>query len=416
MNVNSSPTAWEQLTGTGQSENNKVNPPMTPTRSLSSPDAAAHTPQSVPGPSTVAYGEELHHDLVNQGWRKFWSKRENRPYFWNKISGESLWEMPVLNRQFDPLTDPLGIQMGGQNGNTQPHHLKRRASEDHTQHPAGTPVPLKKFILTGAWDLEIPTNVIVFDRTPTMLPHPHPEIEAMRGALTAKLFRTYEDLCQRRETIKAPRDSFMRFLMERKVVDRGMDPLLPSQCTPEISPSMYREIMNDIPIKIVKPKFTGDARKQLSRYAEAAKNIIDSSSLASAESKKVVKWNAEETFQWLRRTVGASYEDFQDRLSHLKRQCEPHLVETVRGGVESLCVKIYHLSAEHAKKIRERHSQLLKENGIQEITQPLPPPAPRRQVWCYPVQFSIPSPRMPVTPALDYVIDDRRDHMTIRVG
>lgn len=34
---------------------------------------------------------------------------------------------------------------------------------------------------------------------------------------------------------------------------------------------------------------------------------------APAESKKIVKWNAEETFEWLRRTVGASYEDFQDR-------------------------------------------------------------------------------------------------------
>lgn len=134
----------------------------------------------------------------------------------------------------------------------------------------------------------------------------------MRGALTLKLFKTYEDLCNRRENIKAPRDSFIRWLMERKIIDKGCDPLLPSQCVPEISPSMYREIMNDIPIKIVKPKFTGDARKQLSRYAEAAKNIIEQRQ-APAESKKIVKWNAEETFQWLRRTVGASYEDFQDR-------------------------------------------------------------------------------------------------------
>ena len=39
---------------------------------------------------------------------------------------------------------------------------------------------------------------------------------------------------------------------------------------------------------------------------------------ASSESRKVVKWNVEETFQWLRRTVGATYDDFQDRLGHLK--------------------------------------------------------------------------------------------------
>lgn len=65
-------------------------------------------------------------------------------------------------------------------------------------------------------------------------------------------------------------------MMERKVVDTGLDPLLPSQCFPEISQCMYKEIMNDIPIKLVRPKFTGDARKQLSRYAEAAKKMIES--------------------------------------------------------------------------------------------------------------------------------------------
>ena len=38
----------------------------------------------------------------------------------------------------------------------------------------------------------------------------------------------------------------------------------------------------------------------------------------SAESRKLVKWNVEDTFQWLRRTVGATYDDFQERLAHLK--------------------------------------------------------------------------------------------------
>lgn len=114
-------------------------------------------------------------------------------------------------------------------------------------------------------------------------------------------------------------------------------------------------------------------------------------------------------FQWLRRTVGASYEDFQDRLAHLKRQCEPHLVATVKSSVEQLCVKIYHLSAEHARKIRDRNIQLLKENGIPP-PQPLPtPPIPLRKVWCYPIQFVVPPPRMPV---LEY--SHERDHMVIK--
>lgn len=398
--------------------------PSTPTKSGSSPfEHMAQTPQSGPPPSSSSggYGEELTSELVNQGWRKFWSKRENRPYYWNKITGESLWEMPGA-RPFDPLTDPLGICHGPApgtphhtGGHQMPmhhasHHLKRRPSDDmHMHHHPQMhhQPPMKKFILTGPWDLEVCTNALIVERPPTLLPQPHPEIEALRAAYTMKLVKTYEDLCMRRENIKAPKDSFNRWLIERKVIDAGCDPLLPSNCVPEVSSSMYREIMQDIPIKIVKPKFTGDARKQLSRYAEAAKQIIESRS-APPESKKVVKWNVEDTFQWLRRTVGASYEDFQDRLAHLKRQCEPHLTETVKGSVETLCAKIYHLSAEHARKIRERHMMLLKEHGIPEPTPP-PPPPHLKKVWCYPIQFAVPSPRMP---AIEYVQD--RDHMIIK--
>ena len=40
-------------------------------------------------------------------------------------------------------------------------------------------------------------------------------------------------------------------MLERKVVDKGSDPLLPSNCEPVVSPSMFREIMNDIPIRYV---------------------------------------------------------------------------------------------------------------------------------------------------------------------
>lgn len=439
--VLSSQSAWEQLTATASptplnsstnssttsisipstpsgvsTTNSSVSPntipPTTPTKSQ--PPDMATTPQGPPqGTSMPFYAEELSIDMINQGWRKFWSKRENRPYYWNKSSGESLWDMP--GRSFDPLTDPLGIcspgAIGPNGGPSTPsphthhnHALKRRASEE-ALHPGA--VAQKKFILAGPWDLEVPTNAIIVERPPTLMAHPHPEIEAMRAAFVNKLIRTYDELCMRRENIRSPRESFHRWLMERKVIDKGADPLLPSQCVPEISPSMYREIMQDIPLKIVKPKFTGDARKQLSKYAEAANHIIESRP-APAESKKVVKWNAEETFQWLRRTVGASYEDFQDRLGHLKRQCEPHLVATVKGSVEALCTKIYNLSSEHSKKIRERHAQVLKDNGIYEPSLPPAPPV-LRKVWCYPVQFTVQSPRMPV---VEYTPD--REHMALK--
>ena len=99
---------------------------------------------------------------------------------------------------------------------------------------------------------------------------------------------------------------------------------------------------------------------------------------------------------------------FNLRLSHLKRQCEPHLVECVRGSVETLCTKIYHLSADHVRKIRERHGVLLKGSGVPEVSAPLVPPIVRK-VWCYPVQFALPPIRMP---NVEYL--NERENMTVK--
>jgi len=364
-------------------------PPMTATSGAPVPLPYQTSPVP-PSPGGIgATHPDMEHDLppelLQQGWRKFWSKRENRIYFWNKANGESLWEMPPLRpNQYDPVSDPLGIQSPPSHGGA----MKRRASEE----ALGSPLA-KRFILTGPWDLEIATNSVVFERCPLSWPHPHPEIEVFRASLIVKLRQAYQEMCHSREGIDAPKDSFNRWLLERKVGDTGTDPLFPSQCTPEVSVSMYKEIMNDLPMKLERPKFTGDARKQLSKYAEAAKKMIETRNVSS-ESRKIVKWNVEDTFQWLRRTVGATYDDFQERLAHLKRQCQPHLTEAAKSSVEGICTKMNNTSVEYAKKIRDKHNELLKENGLADLEPNISLPHPRK-VWCYPVLFALPCPRLP---------------------
>ncbi|KAK7070756.1 mRNA (2'-O-methyladenosine-N(6)-)-methyltransferase [Halocaridina rubra] len=338
-------------------------PPQAGSSSSGPSTPSPQTPVAGPPPQSAGqiHETDLPPDMLAAGWRKFWSKREQRVYFWNRVTGESLWDMPPGQaahgtqppgqQQYDPISDPLGIQnpANGSSANsnqsavvttnsstvtsvptpltppTMPvvSGVKRRASEE----ASGAPV-VKKFILAGPWDLEIPTNVIMFERPPITLPQPHPSVEVLRGQLVAKLRSGYQEMCQARQGIDAPRDSFSRWLMERKVVDQGWDPLLPSQCFPEVSQSMYREIMNDIPIKLQRPKFTGESRKQLSKYAEAAKRMIETRSVP------------------------------------FQRQCQPHLTEAAKQSVEGICTKIYNLSVEHAKKIREKHLQILEENNI----------------------------------------------------
>lgn len=40
----------------------------------------------------------LKDELVQAGWAKCWSRRENRPYYFNRFTNQSLWEVPVLGQ------------------------------------------------------------------------------------------------------------------------------------------------------------------------------------------------------------------------------------------------------------------------------------------------------------------------------
>ncbi|XP_045193105.1 mRNA (2'-O-methyladenosine-N(6)-)-methyltransferase-like [Mercenaria mercenaria] len=348
--------------------------------------------------------DDLPEELLQIGWRKYWSKRENMPYYFNKITNESLWEMPQLLH--DPTTDPLGI---GSDQAPHPHVGDKRLSRPsidipptglpqhkrrHSGEVLGSPTAKRPaFAYSPFWNFEMPTNAVIFERAPCVLPPPHPEIELMRAQMVHKLRQHYQELCHSREGIDAPTESFNRWLLERKVVDMGHDPLFPTVCHNEVSQSMYREIMNDIPVKLVKPKYSGDARKQLLRYAEAAKKMIDSRG-GTPEGRKVVKWNVEETFTWLRKQ-NAVYEDYLERLAHLKRQCQPHVTEAAKTSVEGICTKMYNMACEMAKKISDKHWELLREFNINEIQQP-PEPIHRRKVFCYPVHMVVPSPRLQI--------------------
>uniref|UniRef100_A0A674PN28 mRNA (2'-O-methyladenosine-N(6)-)-methyltransferase n=1 Tax=Takifugu rubripes TaxID=31033 RepID=A0A674PN28_TAKRU len=374
---------------------------------MQSPSVSASA-QSLPLSPSTSKSPELPDELVQAGWSKCWSRRENRPYYFNRFTNQSLWEVPVLG-QHDVISDPLGLNAApaeGGDGHLGNNQRKRRGSEE--QGPGyinlkRTKVRLFPHRLLSVmsmsasdlrsvssqaiyWDLDIQTNVVIREQLPTNHLPPHPEIELQRAQLVTKLRQHYHELCLQREGIDPPRESFNRWLLERKVIDKGHDPLLPSDCDPVISPSMFREVMNDIPIRLSRIKYKEEARKLLFKYAEAAKKMIDSRN-ASPESRKVVKWNAEDTMSWLRRDHSASKEDYMDRLEHLRQQCGPHVAAVAKDSVEGICSKIYQLSAEYSRRLRQTHLSLLQEACAS--------PPQSRLVSCYPVRLTLPSPPLP---------------------
>uniref|UniRef100_A0AAR2LQ29 WW domain-containing protein n=1 Tax=Pygocentrus nattereri TaxID=42514 RepID=A0AAR2LQ29_PYGNA len=327
--------------------------------------------------------------------------RENRPYYFNRFTNQSLWEMPVLG-QHDVIVSTKWTR-------------KEKFLNDHLKKcfdmqveipvtPTTPTIPIspstpgaKPWNSTSDdkqgqiyWDLDVQTNAVIKERAPYDYLPPHPEIELQRAQLTTKLRQHYHELCSQREGIEPPRESFNRWLLERKVVDKGVDPLLPSECDPAVSPSMFREVMNDIPIRLSRIKYKEEARKLLFKYAEAAKKMIESRN-ATPDSRKVVKWNVEDTMNWLRRDHSASKEDYMDRLEHLRKQCGPHVTAVAKDSVEGICSKIYHISTEYVRRIRQAHVNLLKECNIAAESTEMQD----RLVYCYPVRLSVPSPPQP---------------------
>ncbi|KAJ8401340.1 hypothetical protein AAFF_G00385710 [Aldrovandia affinis] len=399
-------------------------------------------------PSTSKPIQELPDELIQAGWSKCWSKRENRPYYFNRFTNQSLWEMPVLG-QHDVISDPLGLNAapasgegaGAGDASLGNGQRKRRLSEEippgtpnsfkrpkveitpvtpttptvpispstpgtkpwssttdakqaqaPVTAPAPAPAPAPYRPTAVYWDLDVPTNAVIKERAPADHLPPHPEIELQRAQLTGKLRQHYHELCYQREGIEPPRESFNRWLLERKVLDKGSDPLLPSECDPIISPSMFREVMNDIPIRLSRIKYKEEARKLLFKYAEAAKKMIDSRN-ATPDSRKVVKWNVEDTINWLRKDHSASKEDYMDRLEHLRKQCGPHVAAVAKDSVEGICTKIYHISTEYVRRIRQTHQALLKDCNITDGAEA--PEVQDRLVYCYPVRLAVPSPPQP---------------------
>uniref|UniRef100_A0A671V4C3 mRNA (2'-O-methyladenosine-N(6)-)-methyltransferase n=1 Tax=Sparus aurata TaxID=8175 RepID=A0A671V4C3_SPAAU len=364
---------------------------------MPSPSVPASSQGPPLSPSSTSKPPELPDELVQAGWSKCWSRRENRPYYFNRFTNQSLWEVPVLG-QHDVISDPLGLNAApaeGGEGNLGNGQRKRRSSEEQGAGPNSfKPDPFVQSDLHSVWenkiclvsriywDLDIQTNAVIRERPPANHLPPHPEIELQRAQLVTKLRQHYHELCHQREGIDPPRESFNRWLLERKVIDKGHDPLLPSDCDPVISPSMFREVMNDIPIRLSRIKYKEEARKLLFKYAEAAKKMIDSRN-ASPESRKVVKWNAEDTMSWLRRDHSASKEDYMDRLEHLRQQCGPHVTAVAKDSVEGICSKIYQLSAEYSRRLRQTHLNACAS------------PPQSRLVYCYPVRLALPSPPLP---------------------
>lgn len=88
---------------------------------------------------------------------------------------------------------------------------------------------------------------------------------------------------------------------------------------------------------------------------------------ASPNCRKLIKWKVDETFTYLRTHQHASFDDYLERLGHLKRFCHKELRVVANDSIDSICRTLYEKSCEAVKDIHEKHMNILKTNGVNRL-------------------------------------------------
>ncbi|XP_037068651.1 mRNA (2'-O-methyladenosine-N(6)-)-methyltransferase-like [Pollicipes pollicipes] len=96
MNSSGPPAGWEPGAAASPAAAGSPLPSAVGVAGPSTPVSAAPPPLPIPGDT------DLPAELVADGWRRLWSRRENRHYFWNHRTNESLWELPTAHGRQQP--------------------------------------------------------------------------------------------------------------------------------------------------------------------------------------------------------------------------------------------------------------------------------------------------------------------------
>ncbi|XP_065840997.1 mRNA (2'-O-methyladenosine-N(6)-)-methyltransferase-like isoform X2 [Oscarella lobularis] len=325
----------------------------------------------------MASQSSLDASLSEKGWEIHFSKSQNRNYYFNKHTGKSVWHFEELERlegsqspdndisspakkikeETDESEAPETIQFVAK---TKPN-VTCHAMADEIIRKADPQVLEAHRLL---WDIDTCSNAVIdidacFEEQRHfrhLLP-PHPDIEVQRATAAVQLRHKYAELCKSRIGIDEPRESFNRWILERKVIGCHGDPFFPALTESPVSTTMLRELSGNLPARLKEPRTILDAKRNLIAYADAAKKLVERKG-GNMKQRKIIKWSTEEAFQWIRRSQSYTKEDFMDHLEHIKKQCGPLLQELMEPCVKEVCGRMCELADQEGKKIVANHRKL----------------------------------------------------------
>ena len=159
--------------------------------------------------------------------------------------------------------------------------------------------------------------------------------------------------------IDPPKMSFNRWLVDRHVLldlvdDEGRDSLIPGKVEPQVSVSLAREIIEDLPVKVpMFPRDVADARRSLQKYLNAGFEVLHhppaGGKILEEEQVATLKNHLQSANARLERPD--TTDAIMDHLRRLKMQCGPLFEEIFRPLVDQVCRDLSIMADEQVKTL-----------------------------------------------------------------
>lgn len=190
-------------------------------------------------------------------------------------------------------------------------------------------------------------------------------IELLRLQKVRELRKSYESLCSDLIGIEPPRESFNRWLFERRLEHDIPDPLVPPHRSDRpVSIALHHEILESIPHRVyLDQKVVGKAFRDLRQFVDSCHKLVDKhvGKLVSGDDAARFKREIDGAKRWLNnRRQRRSLRELLDYTRTLKERVGDPLRVSLQHLADEVCSKLSQLSQEKLDQLMEEIEQIQK--------------------------------------------------------
>eukprot|EP01112_Ceratiomyxa_fruticulosa_P002049 TRINITY_DN1218_c0_g1_i1.p1 TRINITY_DN1218_c0_g1~~TRINITY_DN1218_c0_g1_i1.p1 ORF type:complete len:517 (+),score=100.66 TRINITY_DN1218_c0_g1_i1:351-1901(+) len=204
-----------------------------------------------------------------------------------------------------------------------------------------------------------------------------PRLEILRKQSMDRIRGEYSMLCEKALFLdQPPKDSFNRWLLERMIQGGVRYPefLIPSATAPEVSPSMKRELKENIPFRAYKVRNQRDAINNLREYVKKACFWLDK----RPEKREIVKAirSLASIYLEARNIFRFSIDEIVETFEQVKARSQEHIRILAAPIIEDICVNIGQYAAREREKLMKIYFEMSQQPSSSSTPTPHTPKPP----------------------------------------